>query len=134
MGEHLAQADPTTTSQLSLHKVVAYTGDVLAGGAILGSLLQMLPALAAAVGLIFYAIQIWESRTVQHWYQNRRMVRKAKKIARLKAKEKVISAQLDALETLRQARVDARDKVEQAKVEAAKLVLREDAEAAKTEN
>ena len=58
--------------------------------------------------------------------RNRQMVRKAKRIAKLKAKEKVIVAQLEALETLRQARVDARDKVEVAKVEAAKMVAHEE--------
>lgn len=129
MSNEITQQD-TAGSQLSFHKIALYSGDILAGGAILGSLLQMLPALAALVGLIFYTIQIWESRTVQHWHQNRKMVRKARKISRLKAKEKVIVAQLEALETLRQARVTARDKVEIAKVEAAKLVAQETTAAA----
>ena len=57
------------------------------------------------------------------------MVRKARRVARLKAKEKVIVAQLEALETLRQARVDARDKVELAKVEAAKITIHEQTQA-----
>lgn len=108
----------------------AITGDIIGAGAIIAAILGYITPIAAVVALVWYLIQIWESRTIQHWRENRRMVRKAKKIARLKAKEKVIVAQLDALERLRQARVDARDKVETAKVEAAKLAIREETEAA----
>lgn len=109
------QAPPTT------HLV-----DVAAASAIVMTLLGWLPLLAAILGAVWYAIQIWESRTVQHWWENRKMVKKARKIARLKAKEKVIVAQLEALEALRQARVEARDKVEIAKVEAAKQAVHEE--------
>ena len=108
---------------------VAMTGDVIGVGAIVAALLGYVTPVAAMVALIWYLIQIWESRTIQHYLNNRQMVRKAKKVARLKAKAKVISAQLDALETLRQARVDARDKLEIAKVEAAKLQIKEEAAA-----
>lgn len=111
-------------------KATYWLGDLASAGAIVGVVVGWFPLIAAVAGFIWYAIQIWESRTVQHWFQNRRMVRKAKKIAKLKAKEKVIVAQLEALETLRQARVDARDKVEIAKVEAAKLVAQEETAAA----
>lgn len=96
-----------------------------AGATIFGAVVGYLPYIAAAIAVIWYLIQIWESRTVQHWHENRRMVRKARRVARLKAKEKVIIAQLEALEALRQARVDARDKVEVAKVEAAKVAIYE---------
>lgn len=100
--------------------------DTLGAGAIVAAALGYLPAVAAGVALFWYLIQIWESRTVQHWLANRQMVRKAKKIARLRAKEKVISAQLEALESIRQAKADARDRVEIAKVEAEKLQIREE--------
>ena len=106
----------------------AVIADFVSAGAILGTAIGYFPLFAAFVGLVWYSIQIWESRTIQHWAQNRKMVLKAKRIARLKAKEKVIVAQLDALESIRQARVTARDRVETAKVEAAKLLVHEENE------
>lgn len=111
---------------MSLENGSARTLDLLGAGTIVASIVGYLPALAASIALLWYCIQIWESRTVQHYLENRRMVRKAKRIIRLRAKEKVISAQLEALESIRQARVDARDRVEVAKVEAAKLQLKEE--------
>lgn len=103
--------------------------DAISAGAIIGTLFGWLPYFAALAGFVWYIIQIWESRTVQHYLQNRKMVKKAKKIARLRAKEKVIVAQLEALETIRQAKADARDKVELAKVEAAKDKIHEEIKA-----
>jgi hypothetical protein len=110
-------------------RAATWTADIVGLGAIVATIAGYLPILAAMIALFWYCIQIWESRTVQHWYQNRKMIRKARKIAQLKAKEKVISAQLDALETIRQAKVEARDKLEIAKVEAAKLQLKQETEA-----
>ena len=40
--------------------------DLSAIGAILGSLAGYLPPMAALIGILWYAIQIWESDTVQH--------------------------------------------------------------------
>lgn len=102
--------------------------DLISAGTIIATIIGYLPIIAAAVALIWYCIQIWESRTVQHWWTNRQMIKKAKRIARLKAKEKVIAAQLEALESIRQAKADARDKVAIATVEAAKLQLKEETE------
>lgn len=39
--------------------------DTLAGAAIVGSLVQWLPAFAAVVGAIWYGVQIYESKTCQ---------------------------------------------------------------------
>lgn len=36
-------------------------------GAVLGSIAGILPPLAALAAAIWYAIQIWESKTVQGW-------------------------------------------------------------------
>ena len=83
-------------------------------------LLGLSSCIAAVAGFLWYCLQIWESRTIQHWWRNLQMKRKAKKIARLRAREKVIIAELDALNVVRAARVEAREKVETAKVEAAK--------------
>ena len=97
--------------------------DAAAAAAILGALFGWLPYAAAALGLCWYSIQIWESRTCQHWWHNRQMVRKARKITKLRAREKVIVAKLEALEQVRAARHEAVEKVEKAKVEAAREVV-----------
>lgn len=99
---------------------MTHAADAISAGAIVGVFLGYLPAIAAVAGFLWYCIQIWESRTIQHWWRNRQMKRRAKKIARLRAREKVIIAELDALNVVRAARVEAREKVETAKVEAAK--------------
>ncbi len=100
--------------------------DLIGVSAVIGSIIGYLPIIAAVVAMAWYIIQISESPTVRHWLEKRRVVRRAKKITRLKAIEKIVTAQLDALETLRQATVDARDKVEIAKVEAEKLRIHEE--------
>lgn len=40
-------------------------GDVAAGATVVGSLMGFLPVAAAIVGIIWYTIQIWETKTVQ---------------------------------------------------------------------
>ena len=101
---------------------------VTAALVIIGSLFQYLPIAAAGVAACYYCIQIWESRTIQHWWANRQMRRKAEKIARLRAKEKVILAKLEAAGALREARAKAREKVEEATIKAAAQLIREAAE------
>lgn len=110
---------------------IYWAADTLSASAIVASLLGYLPVIFAAVGAVWYVIQIWESRTVQHWIQNRRMVRQAKRIARLRAKEKVITAQLEAMESIRQAKHNAVEKIETARVEAAKIQIKEETDAEK---
>ena len=57
-------------------------GNVTSTVAVIGSLFGYVPAIAGLVALLWYFIQIYESRTAQRWMANRR----AKQIARLKAK------------------------------------------------
>lgn len=94
-------------------------GDIISAGAVIGTFLGYLPLMAAFLAMLWYVIQIWESRTVQDWWRNRQEVRKAKKLVRLRAEEKVLVAKIEALAKVRAARVVARDKVVQAKVDAA---------------
>ena len=94
------------------------TMDVIAAGGIVGTLMGYLPAIASILSIIWFGIQIYESRTFVHWKNNWLMKRKAKKIARLKAREKILAAQILAIETVRAARVEAREKVATAKTEA----------------
>lgn len=93
--------------------------DTISVGAVVGVILGLLPAIAALGAAVWYLIQIWESRTCQHWIANRRMKYRARKIARLKAKQKVLEAKLQAAGVLKEARYVARDKVETATAEAA---------------
>lgn len=105
-------------NQFDLSHVVGHAVSV---GAIAGSAWGFLPVFAALVALIWYLIQIWESRTVQHYVANRRMVHRQRRINKLRAKEKVILAKLEAMEVVRSARAAAREKVEVAASEAAQL-------------
>lgn len=56
----------------SNHRLVNYSVDVLSVGAILGTLAGYLPAIAAFGAIVWYAIQIYESKTVQAWLRIRR--------------------------------------------------------------
>jgi hypothetical protein len=104
-----------------------HVGDILGTGAVVISILSKLLGFlgdgityaGALAGLTWFCIQIWRSREIQHWWHNRQEVRRAKKLVRLRAKEKVLEAKIAALAKVRQARVEARDLVEQAKVDAA---------------
>lgn len=62
-------------------RVISVTGDVVSAGAIVGALMGLLPALAGVAAIIWYAIQIWESKTVQKhvrlWRAKRRVARRA---------------------------------------------------------
>lgn len=97
--------------------------DTLSAGAIIGALIGVLPAIAAAGAFVWYLIQIYESRTVQHWLANRKMVQRARKLAKLRAQEKMVLAQIEALATVKTAERAARAKVADAATEAAKEVI-----------
>ena len=71
------------------HNISTWAGNLVSASAIIGAIAGWLPALAALVGLIWYLIQIYESATVQRWAAARR----ARKIARLKAKVLLMEAQ-----------------------------------------
>jgi hypothetical protein len=104
-----------------------HVGDILGSGAVLLSILSKLLGFlgdgityaGALAGLTWFCIQIWRSREIQHWWRNRQEVKRAKKLVRLRAREKVLVAKIEALAKVRAARVEARDLVEQAKVDAA---------------
>lgn len=99
------------------HKVVGYLGTF----AVVGTILGWFPYIAAVAAFLWYVVQLWESRTVQHWWVNRQMVRRLRKIARLKEREKIIAAQLIALQTVRAAQKEAKALIEDAAVQATKL-------------
>lgn len=49
------------------HKAILYTVDGISAGAIVATFLGLLPSFAAVAGIIWYGIQIYESKTVQAW-------------------------------------------------------------------
>jgi hypothetical protein len=46
---------------------IKVVGDSMAMGAVLGSLIGFLPAIAALFTIIWTGIRIWESHTVREW-------------------------------------------------------------------
>lgn len=73
-----------------INSFLSWVGHTLSGAAIIGTLLGYFPAVAAAVAMLWYVVQLYESRTVQRWLQSRRL----RKIAKLK----IEMARLEALE------------------------------------
>jgi len=65
-----------------------WLGNVFSAGAIIASVIGLIPVIAAFVGLIYYLIQIYETKTVQRWVHARR----SRKIARLKARVMMMEA------------------------------------------
>jgi uncharacterized protein HemY len=66
-----------------------WVGNVISGGTVIGVLAGFVPAVAAFVALVWYLIQIYESATVQRW----RATRRARTLARLKARVLMLEAQ-----------------------------------------
>ena len=52
--------------------VTQWAGNIISLGAIVGTFIGWLPAVAAFIALTWYTIQIWESHTVQRWLHTRR--------------------------------------------------------------
>lgn len=113
-------------SYMTTRDVSSWIGSVVSTFAIIGTIVGWLPYIAAFAAFVWYIIQIWESRTIQHWHNNRKMARRARKVAKLRAREKVISAQLAALQTVQAAKQVAKDMVNVATMEAAVLSAQEE--------
>ena len=68
-------------------------GHLFSAGAIIGTFSGWLPGIAAVVALVWYVIQIYESKTAQHYFRTRRERQLAAykvAIAKLEAREKAI--------------------------------------------
>lgn len=113
---------PRVTAAAGLGQAMAEPGDHLRVGvdwavaaAVGATFLQWLPPLSAILGLIWFAIQIWESRTVRHAIANWRQKRQAMRLRKLRAQQKIIVARLAAADMVRAAKAQAVEKVEHAK-------------------
>lgn len=84
-------------------------------------------AVGGFLGGLFYVVQLYESRTFQHWKNNFLMKRRAKKLLRLEARKKILIAQIEALKKIKAARSEARELVREATAEASKLMVNETA-------
>ena len=69
---------------------LSWIGHALSPIAVIGTVVGWFPAIASAVALIFYLLQMYESKTCQRWLTSRRL----RKIAKLK----IEMARLEALE------------------------------------
>lgn len=57
------------------HKMAQAGVEVASVGVILGHFVGYLPAVATVFAVVWYAISIWESHTVQNWRERRRLKR-----------------------------------------------------------
>jgi hypothetical protein len=117
------------SERVSEHPVFQWVGNVVSLAAIAGTLAGWLPLFAALVAIVWYSIQIWESHTVREYLSHRQKIRKTKRVAKLRAREKIILAQLDALETVRVAKATAKEVVAVAAAEAARQATADSIEA-----
>ena len=70
-------------------------GHLVSLGAIFGTVSGIVPAIAALVALIWYALQIWENKSVQTYIRTRRMRKIVKLRAKLvKAQARVVAQEL----------------------------------------
>ena len=74
--------------------------DTVAGAAIIASLLQWIPPVAAILGVVWYLIQIYESQTVRHYLDHLAARRLLTRKARLKRRIRELSSALQAVEPL----------------------------------
>ena len=110
------------------HFLAKWTGNGVSTVAILGTFFGWFPYIAAFAAFVWYVIQIWESKTTQEWWVRRAATIKARQIAKLQAKEKLITARLLALQTVQAAKKEARQMVDNAAIEAAAVAARREAE------
>lgn len=66
-------------------RILSHTADSISAVAIVGTIMGYLPALAALAAIIWYAVQIWESKPVQRHIRLRRLHRRRIKLRKLEA-------------------------------------------------
>lgn len=104
--------------------------DVMAASTLFAAIVDWLPKVLGVLGgvlsILWFMVQLWESRTIQEAMESWKARRKLRRLARLQAKAKILAAKIAAVETVRFAKVVATELVEQAKTTAAiKLAVTE---------
>jgi hypothetical protein len=84
--------------------ILNWFGNIASVGAVIASAFGWIPALGALVAIVWYAIQIWESETVQTYLHARQW----RKLVRLKRKMLELQERIAEAEELAQARRDKR--------------------------
>jgi hypothetical protein len=97
-------------------------GHTLSLGILLGALGNILPGTATLASLIWFLIQIYQSRTFKNWHHNWTAARHVRLLDKLRAEQRIVQARITALEVLRHAKVEAHDLVEGAKSDATALL------------
>ena len=101
MGRSSLLLDMTSVVQ---HPVLGLVGNVASLAAIGGALAGLLPPIAALAAIVWYAISIWESESVQSWHKGREFVRLRKRqIATAKILKAAQEADAKALLAFQQA-------------------------------
>lgn len=59
-------------------RLISHAVDTVSAGAIVASFLGFLPPIAALAATLWYAVQIWESHTVQKWWRLHKLHRRTK--------------------------------------------------------
>lgn len=113
--------------ELSSAGHAAAIGSVAA--AYFGWLSPLAAGVAAILGALYWALSLYEMRTVQNWKLRFIQARRTKKLAKLQAAVKRQIAQITALEKLRADKVEASELVATAADEAKQLVIHAAADA-----
>lgn len=58
------------------HETLKQAADAVSIVTVVGTLMNALPAIAALASLVWSVIRIWETKTVQDWWNNRNAKRK----------------------------------------------------------
>lgn len=75
--------------------VVAHTASI---GAIAAAFVGWIPIIVALIPAVYYLILIYESSTVQTWVHKRLLKRTNRRLAKLKAQQRILAAQIMAEE------------------------------------
>ena len=120
----------TMISQSSEPLTNVIIGPSLLGSTLAITILGYLPTVigsgVALVALIFYMIQIRESKSYVSWQGAKAIKKHAKELAKLKAKEKVVIAKIEAIEKVRDEWLAAKELLEREREKAASLVTEND--------
>lgn len=86
----------------------SWLGHIFAGGSIAAALVGVVPWAAAVFGMIYYSIQIYESKTCQHWLATRR----ARRIATYRGAIAKLEAESRMVQTKKFAEIEVEKKLE----------------------
>lgn len=109
------QTDP---APITFH-AVGLGGLGTASAGVLANLPVYITVFAAIVASVSYAVTIWESTTIQYWVAKWKQRRQARKMLKLKSRQRVVNAQIEAMERVQQVKTETHEQVQVAKAIAA---------------